>query len=98
MFCCIRGVQEAMNARLQAAVAAAEQLSDDAQAEIAAIMEQEIADLAWKQSLNDPRSQAVLDQLEAQLDEEIIAGEIYDWPTDEKSQNHIDYPLGPNIL
>ena len=75
MFCCMRGVQKAMNARLQAAVAAAEQLSDDAQAEIAAIMEQEIADLAWEQSLNDPRSQAVLDQLEAQLDEEIAAGE-----------------------
>jgi hypothetical protein len=76
-----------MNARLRAAVAAAEQLPDEAQAEIAAVIEEELAELAWKQSLNDPRSQAVLDQLEAQLDQEIAAGEVYDWPDDEEGQS-----------
>jgi hypothetical protein len=63
-----------MNARLRAAIVAAEQLPDEAQSEIAAVIEEEIADLAWKLSLNDPRSQTVLDQLEAQLEEEIAAG------------------------
>ena len=60
-----------MNARLRAAVTAAEQLPDEIQAEIAEVIEEEIAELAWKASLNDPRSQAVLDELEAQLDAEI---------------------------
>jgi hypothetical protein len=68
-----------MNARLQAIVAAAEQLPDETQAEIAAIVEEEIADLlAWNRSFSDPRSQAVLDRLEAQLDAEIAAGEAYE--------------------
>ena len=75
-----------MNARLQAAVAAAEQLPDEAQAEIAALIEVEIADVAWKRALNDPRSQTVMDQMEAQLDAEIAAGEVYDWPDDGGSQ------------
>jgi hypothetical protein len=75
-----------MNKRLIAAVAAAEQLSDEAQAELAAVMEAEMAELAWKQSFNDPRSQTVLDQLEAQLDEEIASGDVYDWPDEKKSQ------------
>jgi len=65
-----------MNARLQAAIAAAEQLPDETQAAIAAVIEEELADVAWKRSLNEPRSQSVLDQLEAQLDDEIVAGEI----------------------
>jgi hypothetical protein len=65
-----------MNARLQAAVAAAEQLPDEAQAEIDALIEDQIADAAWKQLLEDPRSQTVLDQMEAQLEAEIAAGEI----------------------
>ncbi len=76
-----------MNARLQAAVAAAEQLPDEAQAEIAVLIEAQIAEAAWDGSLNDPRSQAVLDQMEAQLDQEIAAGEIYDWPNPDKSQS-----------
>lgn len=76
-----------MNARLRAAITAAEQLSDEIQAEIAEVIEDEIAELAWKASLNDPRSQAVLDELEAQLDAEIAAGEVYDdWEEDNEDQ------------
>jgi hypothetical protein len=70
-----------MNDRLRAALAVVEQLSDGDQALIAAIIDEEIADLlAWKQSFSDPRSQAALDQLEAQLDAQIAAGDVYDWP------------------
>jgi len=75
-----------MNARLRAAVDAAEQLPDEAQAALAALIEEEITDVAWKRSFSDPRSQTVLDKLEAQLDEEIAAGNVYDWPADAKSQ------------
>jgi uncharacterized protein YdeI (YjbR/CyaY-like superfamily) len=81
-----RGIE--VNARLRAAVTAAEQLPDEIQAEIAEVIEEEIADLAWKASLNDPRSQAVLDELEAELDAEIAAGEVYDnWEEDDEDQS-----------
>ncbi len=69
-----------INARLRVAIDAAKQLSEKDQIELAEYIEAEIAELAWKASLNDPRSQTVLDQLEAQLDEEIATGEVSDWP------------------
>jgi hypothetical protein len=72
-----------VNARLEAAVQSAAQLPDELQAEIAARIEEEMDDLAWKAQLNDPRSQAVLDQLEAQLDADIAAGAVYHWPEDQ---------------
>ena len=75
-----------MNARLRAAVEAAEKLPDEIQAEIAARIEEQLADVEWKKSFDDPRSQSVLDQLEAQLDIEIAAGEVYDWAEDDESQ------------
>ncbi len=77
-----------MNARLRAAIDAAELLPDEVQAEIAEVIEEEIADLAWKASMHDPRSQAVLNELEAQLDAEIAAGEVYDdWDEDDEDQS-----------
>ncbi|MBA2679883.1 MAG: hypothetical protein H0U76_15990 [Ktedonobacteraceae bacterium] len=65
-----------MNARLRAAVTTAEQLPDETQAAIAAVIEEQITAVARKRSLNEPRSPSVLDQREVQLDDEIAAGEI----------------------
>lgn len=72
-----------MNARLEAAVHSAARLPDELQVEIAALIEEEMDNLAWKAQLNDPRSQAVLDKLEAQLDADIAASAVYDWPDDQ---------------
>ena len=36
----------------------------------------EIADPAWKQSLNDLRARTILEQKEAQLDQAIAVGEV----------------------
>lgn len=66
-----------MNARLRAAVAAAKQLPDETQAELAAVLETE---MQWDRTLADPANADAMRAWLQEVDHEIDAGEVFYWP------------------
>ena len=66
-----------MNARFRAVVAAAEQLPNEIQSELAAVLE---AEMQWEPTLADPANTEALAAWINEVDQEIDAGEVCDWP------------------
>jgi hypothetical protein len=62
-----------MTEHLQNAIAAATQLPEQAQDEIA----QAIDDMIWKRLLEDPRSEAFFDEMHEAIEKDIADGKIY---------------------